>query len=69
MINKEEIKKRLSGAIKQSGFTNQYIAEKLGITLSKVERYVNGKSLPRLGAFANLCVLLNVSANDILGNK
>ncbi len=69
MIIKEEIKKRLSEAIKQSGLTQRYIAEKLGIKLTNVVKYANGKSLPKLDTLANLCLLLNVNANDILGVK
>ncbi len=66
MIIKEEIKKRLVKAIKQSELTLKAIAEKLGIKLSRVQRYANGKSLPKLDVLANLCVLLNVNASYIL---
>ncbi len=69
MIVKEEIEKRLSDAIKQSGLTQEYIAETLGIKLTKVVKYVSGKSLPRVNTFANLCALLGISASEILGIK
>ncbi len=66
MIVIGDIRKRLAEAIKQSGLTQQAIADKLGIKQPTVAEYVKGKSLPAFDTFANLCVILDLDANDIL---
>lgn len=66
MITIKQIHIELRNAIKQSGLTQQEIADKLGIKQPTVSEYVNGKSFPALDTLANLCQLLDVDANDIL---
>lgn len=66
MIVLNDIKKRLSQAIKQSGMTQQAIADKVGIRQQTVSDYIKGKSLPALDTLANLCVVLDIDANEIL---
>ncbi len=66
MIIITDIKKRLAESIKQSGLTQQKIADKLGIKQQTVLEYINGKSLPALDTLANLCVILDLDANEIL---
>ncbi len=66
MIVLSDIKNRLSEAIKQSGLTQQAIADKLGVKQPTVAEYVKGRSLPALDTLANLCVILDLDANEIL---
>ncbi|MCM1195358.1 MAG: helix-turn-helix domain-containing protein [Firmicutes bacterium] len=42
-------------------------AEKLGINPSTVSKYLRLDKFPSLDTFANLCKILDVSADDILG--
>ncbi len=67
MITIKDISKRITEAIKQSGLTQKSIADKLGIRQQTVSCYINGKKLPALDTLANLCVVLDLNANDILG--
>lgn len=69
MITIEEIQKRLREAIKNSGLTQTEIAKQLGITQSTVSKYVRRDKYPSIDTFANLCKILDVSADDILGLK
>ena len=69
MITIEEIHKRLSEAIKTSNMTQKQIAEKVGISQSTVSKYLNANKYPAIDTFANLCEVLDVSADDILGLK
>ena len=66
MIALAQIQNKLSEAIKQSGMTQKEIAEKLSVTQSCIAHYVKGDIVPALDTFANLCKVLDVSADDIL---
>ena len=66
MITLEQIKIRLSEAIKQSGMTQNAIAKELGIKQPQTSAYIYGSKMPALDTLANLCKVLDVDANYIL---
>ena len=65
----EEIQKRLREAIQYSHISQKELAEKLGINPSTVSKYMRLDKYPSLDTFANICEILDVSADDILGLK
>ena len=67
MITLEEIQKRLREAIMQSGMKKTEIAKRLGISQSTVSKYLHQDKFPSIETFANLCEIIDVSADDILG--
>lgn len=67
MYTLEQIRNNLIEAIKHSDMTQSEIAEKLKIKHQSVNEYVRGKSMPALDTFANLCAILDVEADYILG--
>lgn len=67
MIILAEIQQRLAEAIKHSGYTQTYIAKAIGISQQNISHYIKGDKMPSLETLANLCKLLNVDANYILG--
>ena len=67
MITIEEIRKRLIEAIKQSGLTQTEIGKRLGVSQQTVSHYLKGDKMPALDTFANLCKILDLDSNDILG--
>ena len=69
MITLKDIQKRLREEIKNSNLSQKEIAEKLGINPSTVSKYVRLDKFPSIDTFANLCAVLDVSADDILGLK
>ena len=69
MIELKDIQKRLREEIKNSSFSQKEIAEKLGINPSTVSKYIRLDKYPSLDTFANLCEILDVSADEILGLK
>ncbi|MCH5148227.1 MAG: helix-turn-helix transcriptional regulator [Clostridiales bacterium] len=69
MITISEIQKRLREAIKFSAISQKDIAAKLGINQSTVSKYMRLNKYPAIDTFANLCKILDVSADDILGLK
>ncbi len=66
MIVIEDIRKRLSDAIKQSGIKQRELAEKIGVRQQTISSYIKGDKLPALDTLANLCEILDLDANDIL---
>ena len=69
MIRIDEIQKRLREAIAQSGISQKDHADKLGINPSTVSKYMRLNKYPSLDTFANICEVLDVSADEILGLK
>ena len=69
MVEIEQIRKRLAEAIKESGMSQTELAKKLGVSQPTVANYLRGKILPALDTLANLCIILEIDANDILGTK
>lgn len=69
MITLADIRARLVEAIKQSGLTQSEIARQVGVSHQQISGYVCGIKMPALDTFANLCKILDVDANEILGIK
>ena len=67
MIALQNIQKRLREAIKESNLSQTEIARRLGISQSTVSKYMRLDKFPALDTFANLCEILDVSADEILG--
>ncbi len=67
MVTLNEIKQRLAIAIQQSGKTQTEIARQLKIRQQTVSHYVKGDIMPAFDTFANLCIILDLDANEILG--
>ncbi len=66
MVAIDEIRKRLQEAIKSSGMTQTQIASHLNIYQSAVQQYLSGRTLPTLDKLAEICILLDLDANEIL---
>ena len=69
MIKIEEIQKRLREAIEYGTLSQKELAEKLGINPSTVSKYMRLDKYPSLDTFANICQILDISADEILGLK
>lgn len=69
MIDIKDIQKRLRDEIGASGMTQRELAEKLHINPSTVSKYMRLDKFPSLDTFANICEVLDVSSDEILGLK
>ena len=69
MIRIEDIQKRLREAIQYGTITQKELAERLGINPSTVSKYMRLDKYPSLDTFANICEILDISADEILGLK
>lgn len=65
----EDIQKRLREAIQCSSISQKELAQRLGINPSTVSKYMRLDKYPSLDTFANICDILDVSADEILGLK
>ena len=66
MISVEEIKNKISEAIKYSGKTQTEIAQQIGVSQQIISSYLKGNKTPQIENLANLCRVLDLDANDIL---
>lgn len=66
MVTLQQIQKKLSEAIKQSGLSQTVIANRLDVKQTQISCYVHGKKIPALDTFANLCGILDADPADIL---
>ena len=69
MIKIEDIQKRLREAIQYGTISQKELAQKLGINPSTVSKYMRLDKYPSLDTFANICEILDISADEILGLK
>lgn len=69
MITITEIQERLREAIKYGNISQKQLAKALGVNPSTVSKYMKQNKYPSLDTFANLCKILDVSSDEILGLK
>ena len=63
------IQERLRESIKQSNLQQKEIAKAIGVSAQTVSKYMKKDIFPALDTLAKLCVLIDVSADYILGIK
>ena len=66
MINVEQIKDKISEAIKYCGHTQTAIANAIGVSQQTISCYIKKTKAPQIETLANLCQFLDLDANDIL---
>lgn len=57
---------QLASFRKKKGYTQQIMADKLGIHVSQLKRYEKGTSQPTLDVFRKIVLALNVSADMLI---
>lgn len=65
-IKLDNIRLNIIDAIKCSGLTQSHLASVLGVSQQTISYYLKGKKLPALDTLANLCLILELDANDVL---
>ena len=60
------IARRIQAARQDAGLTQLQLAGKLGVSLSTITSWEQGRQSPRLELFAELAKELNVSADELL---
>lgn len=67
MIVLADIQQKIAQIIRQSGMTQAALAQKIGVRQQTIAQYLSGRSMPALDTFANLCAVLEVSSDYLLG--
>ncbi|MDE7191902.1 MAG: helix-turn-helix domain-containing protein [Clostridia bacterium] len=65
-MKKEEYKERLANAIQKSQYDLPTLAKQIGISQKALNNYANGKTLPSIVVFANICKILELDPNEIM---
>ena len=60
---KELFSKRLKAFRKQAGLTQMQLAEKLDISVTQLSNCENGSSIPSVGLFIKMCLILDKPAD------
>ncbi|MGN0817549.1 MAG: helix-turn-helix domain-containing protein [Candidatus Coproplasma sp.] len=60
-------KERFTLAIKESNISQKQLAEQLEISESNITNWKNGDNLPSVEVLYKLCIILNESADYLLG--
>ena len=69
MIEIKDIQSRLREAINTSHISQKELAKQLGVNPSTITRYMRNDIYPSIDTFANICRILDLSSDDILGLK
>ncbi len=62
-----KLAKNLREIRKQYGYTQKYVADKIGITYQAYQAYERGVTVPTLQNFIKLAKLFDVSYDELLG--
>ena len=68
-MNQEKIGKFITKCRKEKKLTQEQLAEKLGVTRKSISRWENGKTMPDVSLFHQLCKELNITINDLLSGE
>ena len=68
-MNQEKIGKYIATCRKKNKLTQEQLAEKLGVTSKSISRWENGKTMPDVSLFHQLCKELNITINDLLSGE
>lgn len=68
-MDQGKIGKFIAKCRKEKNMTQQDLAFKLGITDRAISNWENGKNMPDLSLFKPLCVMLDITINDLLSGE
>ncbi len=68
-MDQEKIGKFIADLRKEKKLTQVQLAEKLGVTDKSVSRWENGKCLPDVSLFRDLCNILGITLNEFFSGE
>ncbi len=68
-MEQEKIGKFIASCRKEQGLTQVQFAEKLGVTNKAVSKWETGKCLPDTALFNDICLLLNITLNELFAGE
>ena len=64
-MNQEKIGKFIAICRKEQNFTQEQLAEQLGVSNKSISRWETGNSMPDYSILSDLCKKLNISINEL----
>ena len=68
-MDQEKIGKFISSLRKEKELTQEELAEKLGVSNKSVSRWENGKCLPDVSLYKDLCHILGITLNELFAGE
>jgi len=68
LLNKEMFGKRLRGFRVMAGYSQEALAEHIGVNYATVGNWENGKTEPRISEFIAIAKVFNVSLSELAGD-
>ena len=68
-MDQEKIGKFIANLRKEKRLTQEQLAEKLGVTDKSVSRWENGKCLPDVSLYKDLCNILGITLNEFFAGE
>ena len=68
-MNQEKIGKFIANLRKEQNLTQEQLAEKLGVSNKSVSRWENGKCLPDVSLYKDLCHILGITLNELFAGE
>ena len=68
-MEQKKIGSFISACRKQHGMTQVQFAEKLGVTNKAVSKWETGKCMPDASLFDDICLLLNITLNELFAGE
>ena len=68
-MNQEKIGNYIALKRKELNLTQDELAEKLGVTNRSISRWENGKTMPDVSLFKDICNILNITLEELLSGE
>ena len=68
-MDQEKIGKFIASLRKEKGLTQEELAEILGVSNKSVSRWENGKCLPDVSLYKDLCHILGITLNELFAGE
>ena len=68
-MDQESIGKFIAQCRKEQNLTQEQLAEKLGVSNKSVSRWENGKCLPDVSLYKDLCHILGITLNELFAGE
>lgn len=69
VLDAEETGRRIRQVCEQRGVTPRMISQELGLSIVTPYKWFNGRNLPSIDHFVELCKLLDVEMQDLIVTK
>lgn len=69
MLNQEKTGKFMAEMRRQQNLTQRQLAEQVGVSDKTVSKWENGRSMPDNAILLDVCLILNISVNELLSGE